>query len=199
MEVALAELGKKYGKRWVFQDLNQHIEKGDSWAICGANGSGKSTLLKIIGNYHTATRGKVIYSSGGKTIPQSEATLKMSYTGPDQNLIEELTLEEQIHFHFQFKRPLLSTEELIQESGLKGSEATFIHDFSSGMKQRLKLALALYSEADLLLLDEPTAFMDQSGIDWYRRELLNKKDKITIIIASNQSYEYDFTQKIIQL
>ncbi len=199
MEICLSNLGKKYGRRWIFKEINQVIEENESWAICGRNGSGKSTLLKIIANYHTPSRGRIEYKTQGQVLEKSTATLRISYTGPDQNLIEEFTLEEHLNFHFQFKVPLISKELLLEKSGLEAAKKTFVKDFSSGMKQRLKLALALYSSSQLLLLDEPTAFMDHAGIEWFRSEIRQKVKNVTLIIASNQSYEYDFTKNFIQL
>jgi len=139
----------------------------------------------------------VDYTLNSKRIAPDKATLMMSYIGPDQNLIEEMTLREHVNFHFQFKKTSLSFEEIIKRAGLSGSESTFIKEFSSGMKQRLKFALAIFSDAELLLLDEPTAFMDAQGFDWYRNEMSYQLNTKTIIIASNQTHEYDFISNIV--
>ena len=197
--IQVKNLHVAFGTNVIIDGIDFDVFPGEIFIILGGSGCGKSTLLKIIANYHTPSRGRIEYKTQGQVLEKPTATLRISYTGPDQNLIEEFTLEEHLNFHFQFKVPLISKELLLEKSGLEAAKKTFVKDFSSGMKQRLKLALALYSSSQLLLLDEPTAFMDHAGIEWFRSEIRQKVKNVTLIIASNQSYEYDFTKNFIQL
>ena len=74
-----------------------------------------------------------------------------------------------------------------------------ISNFSSGMKQRLKLGLAFFSESSIAFLDEPTSNLDEKGVNWYLenvREILNKK---LVFISSNQKHEYDFCSELIHI
>lgn len=193
MNIHLDHISKRFGKQWIFKKLNYQIESNSAHAICGRNGSGKSTLLKIISGYNTATSGKINYQLGENQIELEDHISAVNYAAPYQHLLEELTLEEHLDFHFQFKESLLPTSEIIDRVGLKGAQNKFVGDFSSGMKQRLKLGLALFSQGQLLLLDEPTSNLDEQGIAWYKEEITKKKGDCTIIIASNLRYEYDFT------
>lgn len=192
MEIHLDHISKRFGKQWIFRKLDYRIEANATHAICGRNGSGKSTLLKIISGYNTATSGKIIYQQNGHPIALEDRITEVNYAAPYQQLLEELTLAEHLDFHFQFKKSLIPPSEIIQRVGLDGAQNKFVGDFSSGMKQRLKLGLALYSKGSLLLLDEPTSNLDEQGISWYKEEILKKKGDCTIIIASNLRYEYDF-------
>lgn len=193
MEIQLKNISKRFGRQWIFRGLSQTIENKSSWAVCGRNGSGKSTLLKIISGYSTATQGSLSYLINGQPVSPEDHVDKIGYAAPYQNLLEELSLKEHLEFHFQFKSPTLPLQEIIDRAGLSGAENKFIGDFSSGMKQRLKLAMALFSENALIFLDEPTANLDEQGANWYIQEMKKIKGQCTIIIASNLRYEYDFT------
>ncbi|MDW3193199.1 MAG: ABC transporter ATP-binding protein [Cytophagales bacterium] len=192
MEIQLDHINKRFGKQWIFKKLDYKIESNSTHAICGRNGSGKSTLLKIISGYNTATSGKLVYRKNGQQIELENHITAVNYAAPYQQLLEELTLSEHLKFHFQFKESLISPEEIVARVGLEHAQNKFVGDFSSGMKQRLKLGLALFSQGSLLLLDEPTSNLDEQGIAWYKEEILKKKGTCTIIIASNLRYEYDF-------
>ncbi len=191
MQITLAGIGKKFGRRWIFRDLNTVITSKDSLAICGKNGAGKSTLLKIIGGYHSATEGTIRYFDS-KEIDAESALKKITFSGPDLHLIQEMTLSEHLQFHFNFKSAQIPVPEMVQRAGLKGAENLRVGEFSSGMKQRLKLLLSFFGGSDLLLLDEPTTFLDQQGIEWYRAELSAVVGKKTVVVASNQPHEYNF-------
>ena len=192
MEIHLDHISKRFGKQWIFRKLDYQIATNSTHAICGRNGSGKSTLLKIISGYHTATSGKINYQLHGRSVQLEDHITRVNYAAPYQQLLDELTLTEHLEFHFRFKESLLPPSEIIDRVGLEGAQRKFVGDFSSGMKQRLKLGLALFSAGSLLLLDEPTSNLDEQGISWYKEEILKKKGDCTIIIASNLRYEYDF-------
>ncbi len=199
MQILLSGVSKKYDKRWIFRDINLQIDLRGSLAICGPNGSGKSTLLKIIGNYHSPTKGTVRYAEEDKALDDFTAVSKMSYVGPDQHLLEELTLQEHINFHFKFRRALIPKSEMMAALGLEGAKDQFVSNFSSGMKQRLKLLLAFYSDTSVILLDEPTSYMDAAGIDWYQQVVTKAASERTIIVASNDPKEYEFTTEYLFL
>ncbi|MFT4736885.1 MAG: ABC-type multidrug transport system ATPase subunit [Cyclobacteriaceae bacterium] len=188
MNISVDHLGKKFNKEWIFRDLAFQFNDSSCTSITGSNGSGKSTLIKIIAGFNDPTLGEVTYS---KTSPETHISLAAPYL----ELIEELTLAEMADFHFTFKKRHLSNTDLAERAGLSKSFNKPIADFSSGMKQRLKLALALFAETSLLLLDEPTANMDEQGIDWYQKELHTIKGSRTIIIASNQRSEINLCEQ----
>ena len=192
MKINLEKVGKKYGRNWIFRDLTLEIPENISWAITGHNGSGKSTLLQIISSFSDPTIGKITYNN-------SEPIHQISYAAPYLELIEELTLLEHLQFHFTFKKPTMQFDEMISRAGLIGSEDKIISEFSSGMKQRLKLILAFFSETSLLCLDEPTSNLDEAGIEWYHQEIIKQNNTRTILIASNQRFEFDFCEEKISI
>jgi ABC-type multidrug transport system ATPase subunit len=138
------------------------------------------------------SQGSVAYEKDGNQIPINEIFKHVSIATPYMDLIDEFTLEEMINFHFKFKRARnnKSTEELIDLFELGRAKDKSIANFSSGMKQRLKLGLAFYSQTDLLFLDEPTTNLDSKSIDWFTQHRDKIPTETLIFIASNQEHEY---------
>jgi len=201
MEIILENVSKKYNRDWIFKDVNFHFEHNKSYAITGNNGSGKSTLLQLILGYQTLSLGRISYKKNTQEISEEEVYTNVSFAAPYLELIDEFTLMESVQFHFKLKEPRPNTDykEIINSAGLSGNENKQVKFFSSGMKQRLKIALAINTESSLLLLDEPCSNFDKNGIEWYRKLILAEDLKRTIIIASNQDYEYDFCSQSIDI
>lgn len=161
------------------------------FAITGPNGSGKSTLSQVLWGQVPPTSGTLRFLANDKVVPETETFRLVSIAAPYMDLIEEFTLEEMIRFHFKFKAISgnLQLDQLAGEMELSTSKHKKISTFSSGMKQRLKLALAFYSQAPFLFLDEPTTNLDRRAIAWYH-ENLGRQTGRAVVIASNQEDEY---------
>lgn len=200
MQIVLYKLTKRYNKQTIFADLDYVFEPNKSYALVGYNGSGKSSLIQILYNYNTISKGEINYTLNNKTIEEN-AQQFMAFAAPYVDLPEELTLQEIINFHFSIKqkRVEINIDSLLAQANLTDHTQKMIKYFSSGMKQRVKLILAFATQADLLLLDEPCSNFDQAGIEWYKQCIDLVKGKCTIIVASNQTYEYDFCQEILDI
>jgi ABC-type multidrug transport system ATPase subunit len=194
MEIELTQVGKKYLLEWVLRGVDYQFLAGGRYAITGPNGSGKSTLLKMICGHLTPSKGTLVYRQNGKKIDRSEAYRLLSYAAPYIELIEEFTLEEALQFHRQFKsfQAGLDDKALIALLGFERSAKKMIRNFSSGMKQRLKLVMNICSDTPLLLLDEPTTNLDQQGVEWYSQLIADYGAQRTIIVASNVEVDYAF-------
>lgn len=192
MQIHLTDLSKRFNREWIFHELNYTFLSNKIYGIVGPNGSGKSTLIRIISGQMPFTSGEVTYSSKGRELPVESIYRNISIAAPYMELIEELTLEEIWKFHFKFKKgPLVNdTDQVIQTLGLEKGRGKAIKNYSSGMKQRLKLGLAFFSDTELLLLDEPTSNLDESGMVMYLGLIENWKRNRTILIGSNQTQEY---------
>ena len=199
MRITLNKVGKRFNKEWIIKNLSLDIPSQSSLSITGANGSGKSTLIKLISAYMEPTSGNVQYFKNEKKWPIESIPYTVGLATPYLNLIEEFSLKEHLEFHFKFRKTPLTIDEIIKKLNFQFSIDKKIKDFSSGMKQRLKLALAIYGENQLIVLDEPTSNLDQEGIEWYRSEIQQKMGTCTIIVASNQPQEYDFIPYTINL
>ena len=194
MKVNLEHIGRRFNREWIFRDVNYCFETGGSYAILGANGAGKSTILQVISGSLSSSEGIISYSKEGVFLNPEHVFEHLSIAAPYLELIEEFTLRELIDFHFQFKkyRSGLDCSLLIELMDLKRSEHKAIKHFSSGMKQRVKLALAFCSETEMILLDEPISNLDQQGLEWYLSLIKEFSADRILIICSNQIQEYSF-------
>jgi ABC-type multidrug transport system ATPase subunit len=194
-------LGRKFNRDWIFRQLDFAFDENQTYAITGANGSGKSTLLQILSGMLPATEGTISYYHQQKQIDDDQVFRYLVLAAPYQELIEEFTLKELVSFHIQFKRftRQFSVNSFIEKIGLEKARNKPVKYFSSGMKQRLKLGLAFYSDTPILLLDEPTSNLDKTGIAWYQQTVIENMANRLLIICSNQPYEYEFCRNILHI
>ncbi len=202
--ITLENVGKKFGSQWIFRNQNFQFQSGKSYSITGPNGSGKSTLLKIISTLLTPDEGIVkIINNGVHTKDRTQTALMFSVVTPYTEPIEDFTFRELLEFQECFKpfHTSYSIKDIIQISGLENSADKFYKDFSSGMKQRVKLCLALFSQSPFILLDEPTSNLDKKGIDWYA-ELIKTivvRGRIYIVFSNRTQEETFFCEPAIHL
>lgn len=200
--ICTENLGKKFNYEWIFRNLSFKFQFGESYAIVGNNGSGKSTLLQVLSGALPPSEGKIWYEKENMKVQAEDFYVYLAWASPYLELIEEMTLKEQIDFHFKMK-PMLaslhSAEDLVEVLRLEQARHKFIKNFSSGMKQRLKLGLAFYTDTPVLMLDEPTSNLDAQNIAWYKEEVQKQIGKRLLIVASNQVEEYDFCKYLIRL
>lgn len=193
--ITLANAGKKYNHNWIFSGLSTELNSGTATAILGSNGSGKSTLLQVISSAIMPSRGEITYRMKGADVRPEQAFRLMSIAAPYIELIEDFTLTEMVCFHRRLK-PLvrnMATPEFIRTCELTENADKTLRHFSSGMKQRVKLGLAILSDTPALLLDEPVTNLDKAGIEWYRNLIERNSDNRLILISSNSvSDEFDF-------
>ncbi len=196
MRIELQKVAKRYRLEWIFRDINYTFEPGKTYAITGPNGSGKSTFLKLLSGYLTPSKGKVVFTHDDKDWEVSQVYNQLAFAAPYIDLVEEMTLLEALHFHHKFKPFIegLQPEDVVHILNFQNAKNKSIAHFSSGMKQRLKLVLALCVKSAYLLLDEPTTNLDRQGMDWYL-ELVKKfaGNRLTIV-ASNVEEDLSFCE-----
>ena len=194
-------LGKRFNREWIFRKLTHTFLPGETYAITGPNGSGKSTLMQILWGQSLPSSGSVKYLHGNDPVPPETIFERISIATPYMDLIDELTMEEQIRLHFKFKtiRKGVSLPSLIDIMYLGSARNKQIGNFSSGMRQRLKLALAFYTESDVVFLDEPGTNLDQRAFAWYISELKNLPKNALVFIASNNPAEYPEAREIVNI
>jgi ABC-type multidrug transport system ATPase subunit len=201
MDIKLKQLGKRYKFEWIFRNLDFDFQNGKAYAILGANGSGKSTLLKVLSGHASHSKGTIDFYNQNEKISIDKVYHQLSFAAPYIELIEELTLIEVLQFHQKFKafQNNLAVNDLIDILNFSKSKHKEVRFFSSGMKQRLKLVLAICSDTDYLLLDEPTTNLDNQGVVWYQ-ELIERfaKNRLTIV-ASNIEHDYEFCSETLNI
>ena len=191
MKVSAQDIGKKFGRNWIFRNLTFDISSGSKTALTGKNGSGKSTLLQLLSGFSTPTEGKILHNEQVIDIDTQSSV----FIGPYTEIIEEFTLSEFLAFNSQFKQPLISMEEMATSASLPLDKV--IGDFSTGMKQRAKLITAFFFHNELIFMDEPTSNLDEEGFEWWKKQLYLLKS--TTVLASNQKDEIALCEQRIQL
>jgi ABC-type multidrug transport system ATPase subunit len=193
MLIELKNAGRRFNQEWIFRNLSYRFEAPNKYAILGPNGSGKSTLISVLLGTLSPSEGEIYYSNPG-VIPVEQVYKHLGLAAPYLDLIEEFTLQETIDFHFKFNavHPEIGKGEILELLGLKKSQDKALKYFSSGMKQRTKLALACCADTPILFLDEPTSNLDVQGIDWYQELISRFTAERLVIIGSNQKHEYSF-------
>lgn len=194
MKITLHKLGRRFNQEWIFRNIDYTFSSNTKYAILGPNGSGKSTLIKVLTGQLAPSEGTISFGKE-QEILADDIYEYVSLAAPYIELIEEFSLNELIDFHFKFKSylPGFDRDSIIEILGMQNSAAKNVKYFSSGMKQRVKLALACLSNSDILFLDEPTSNLDVEGEAWYL-SLLKKSslEQRILIIGSNQEKEYSF-------
>ncbi|MBK7409196.1 MAG: ABC transporter ATP-binding protein [Saprospirales bacterium] len=194
MTIRLENAGKRYRMEWVFRRIDFTFEAAGRYAVLGPNGSGKSTLLKTLSGFLSLSRGKILHLEGDRPIPRESLYRSVSLAAPYVDLIEEFTLWESIRFHERFK-PFLhgwTGTDVLNLLPFAQQKDKQVRYFSSGMKQRLKLALALCSDSSLILLDEPGTNLDAQGQEWYHQLVDQLAGNRLLIVASNVEADVSF-------
>jgi ABC-type multidrug transport system ATPase subunit len=201
MQILLSETGKRFNRDWVFRKLSYQFTSGGTYAITGPNGSGKSTLLQVIAGAVSASEGHVTYEMNNKKIEGDNAFTLISIAAPYLELIEEMTFLEFMEFHKKFKPFMasVSIREMLRIVNLEKAAEKQIRYYSSGMKQRVKLAQAFFSDAPCLLLDEPCTNLDEDGIATYHRLINEYTNGRMVIVSSNEQQEYGFCKEMIRM
>jgi ABC-type multidrug transport system ATPase subunit len=187
IKIELIEVAKKFQSEWIFKNVHLELEPVSKLVILGGNGSGKSTLLQVISTAIGLNKGQVIYSHLQQKIANETIHQYISFASPYLQLIEEFTLRELI-LHIEHYKPFigaLNVDEVMNCIALPNIQSKYIRQYSSGMKQRVKLALAILADCPVLLLDEPVSNLDKNAIKWYQTLMEDYATYKTVIICSN--------------
>ena len=201
MKIITENLGKKFRNEWIFRNLNYEFQSGESYTFIGANGSGKSTLLQVLSGFMPHSEGLINYQNAQKPLTIDDYYKHLVIAAPYLELIEDFTLTEIIEFHIKFKpfKNNLSISEFIDFIELPKAKNKEVKFFSSGMKQRVKLGLAIWSDCEILMLDEPTSNLDAEAVSWYIRNVQEYSKNRLLILCSNQPSEYEFCKNILNI
>ncbi len=201
MRICLSKLGKRYNNEWIFRNIHYEFHSGNSYAITGSNGSGKSTLLQLISGAIRHSEGQCQRVLEGKELPAEQFYQYTNICAPYLQLIEEMTLAELLNFHLTFK-PFINGVDIqffLNITGLVKAYNRQLRYYSSGMKQRVKLGLAVLTSANVVLLDEPCTNFDKAGFELYYHLIDNYTANKLLIISSNDSSEYHFCSNVINI
>lgn len=182
-------LSKKYGNSDALLDVNITVNKGDIYGLVGNNGAGKTTLLRILTGQSEASSGnfELFSKSSPKDLSRERKNIGAIIESP--SFYPNLTVEKNMEY-YRIQRGIPGKDKVskaLKIVNLLDVKKRKFSQLSLGMKQRLGLALAIMTEPEILILDEPINGLDPSGIIEIRNLLLklNKEKNITIIISSH--------------
>ncbi|NLN07780.1 MAG: ABC transporter ATP-binding protein [Firmicutes bacterium] len=201
-KVVLKKLTKAYGRRRLFADISVTIPGRSVFVLHGPNGAGKTTLLRIICGLVPATSGEVEITVDGKLLAREESREHIGLVSPELELYGELSAVENLEF-FAGVRGLpfspAKARDLLTFVGLAGRGRDLVGTYSSGMKQRLKYAYALLHEPQILVLDEPTSNLDETGVAVVAEIIRRQKDRGIVIMATNEPGEVSYGDQTLAL
>jgi len=194
-QIVLQQVGKRFNQDWVFRGVDHTFRSDRPTVILGANGSGKSTLLQVILGSLLASEGTLTYMVNGREMPIEACLGRFSLATPYLELIEEYTLLELLAFHQSmvgFKAGM-SIPRIVDVLDLGDARNKAVRFYSSGMKQRVKIGLALLSDTPFVLLDEPTSNLDATAMEWYNGLVDEfKHGRVLIVCSNDQKNEFSF-------
>ena len=196
------DLAHRFGPEKLFADLNFTVEQPGSVCVAGANGSGKSTLLRILVGLLRPARGRVCLMAGERELPVREARRYLGLVAPDLHLYGELTAMENLEFFGRLRGVAVTPEMLMTKLdgvGLADHAHKQSRQLSSGQRQRLKYLVAMLHRPPLLLLDEPTANLDDAGRHFVQEVVDRQRREGILIVATNETEEYAFGDQVVRL
>jgi ABC-type multidrug transport system ATPase subunit len=201
MRIELSGAGRRYNHDWIFRKTDLTFSSGNAYALTGPNGSGKSTMLGVIGGLLQPSEGKVTHYHEEKAVAPENGYRHIALAAPYLDVIEEFTAIEFLEFHRKFKpfRTGHTPVSILKRVGLGGAAQKQIRYYSSGMKQRVKLAQAFFSDTPVLLLDEPSSNLDATGVQLYKDLVAEETADRLVIVCSNDPGEYDFCDNVLSV
>lgn len=209
--IEVLNVTKKFGKRFIFQDLNLSVEDGEFVAIIGPSGCGKSTLLNMIGLLESSDAGQIKLK--GKLIPKIEskkATMlrrnTINYLFQSFALINNMTVYQNLFIAMNFlnltdKEKYLKIDKILEKVNLKELKNEKVNTLSGGEQQRLALARTILKPGDIILADEPTGSLDSATaeIAFDLIKSLSKQYKKTVIMVTHNNSLANKADRIIAL
>ena len=198
LAIKVENLRKNFGERRVISSLNLELRQGESVAITGPNGSGKTTLLKLLLALLRPSSGKVTYYDDDRVLSREELRHRISFVSPYLSLYDQLSAEENLQFCTAVRGGNITgknIDSLLLRVGLDGRGMDLVSEYSTGMKQRLKYAVALSNKPDFLLIDEPSSGLDDSGKAMMTALIEEQRSGSIIIIATNEKEEYSLASQ----
>jgi heme exporter protein A len=203
VSVEFERVGKRFGNRSVLAAVSGTLQRGQVLVVAGPNGSGKSTLLNILAGLLRPSRGEVVYREGGAPLARTHWFERLGMAAPDMAVYEELSALENLRFFARLRGLRLedaTLQQVLDGLGLPPREQTrTVGTYSSGMKQRVKLAQAILHEPPVLLLDEPSSNLDEAGHGVVADLVARFRELAAIAVATNDPREMSWADARIDL
>lgn len=196
-------LGKRYANNWILKKVNFTFQSGNVYSVKGPNGSGKSTLLKILIGYLSPSFGAVNYllDDSNRPLYRDNIYKHITIAAPYIDLIDHFSVSEMITFSYKIKPFIkkMTPQDVMDFTYLKQHKDLMVDEMSSGMLQRLKIGLAIFTDSKAVFLDEPGTNLDDKAKQWYKDLIQSELNGRTLIIASNESEDFAFKSQEFKL
>jgi len=204
VRIVFSGIAKRFDERVVFRSVAGEAAPGEVLAVTGPNGSGKSTLLAILCGLLRPTKGSVRYlQTDDRELERSEWRQILGAVAPAMSLYEELDAMENLRF-FARVRGLRGADDhcrsCLERVGLDPGRRTLVAGFSTGMRQRLKIAQAMLHRPPVLFLDEPGSNLDPDGRSWLEGWVREEQAAgTTVVLATNDPREMEWGTRRVAL
>ena len=203
MEIKLEQVSKRYGKKTVFENLNETFASGRITGLVGDNGAGKSTLLRLIAGLDLDYTGHIYYDGQPLTKPLYQQ-MTMVFQTP---YLLKRSVYDNIAYPLQLRhRPAAEirqkTDAMIKRFGIENLAKQYAHKLSGGESQKVALARALIFEPELVLLDEPMSGIDAASVRFMEQmiqEYAKEHHKTVIMITHNARQAEELCDGIVHL
>lgn len=204
IEIHFNHVHQVFEGREVLQDLTYSFHGGSVTAIAGANGSGKSTLLRLAARLMLPTSGTIDTFRDGTPVKGAEYRSMLAMATPEMELYTRLTVRENLAFLLGARGAMCEEEclqELLTRVGLSAEVLPrMAGQLSTGMRQRVRLAVVLGSDAAIWLLDEPGLALDEHGRDLLMNEVRRAAERGRLILwATNDRQEREAADVCVEL
>ncbi len=193
IHISARNIAKTFNRRQVFSGISFSVSSPGSMAITGKNGAGKSTLAKIIAGVLSSTSGELVYEVEGKKLDDEMKKTHIGFVSPYLSLYDEFSAMENLFLLMRIRSIKGSDrahlEMLLKRFNLWQRKDDSVRGYSTGMKQRLKYVFALAHSPSVLILDEPTANLDNDGIKVVEEIVTEQERSSILIVATNDSAE----------
>lgn len=202
VRLAATDVKHRFGPRVAVQAISFELTAPGVVAVTGENGSGKSTLLRILSGLLRPSGGATSFQVAGVEVPGRLRRNHVGLATPELSFYEEFTATENLEFIAE-TRGLQgrsgAVDEALEAVGLARRAEDRVGAFSSGMKQRLRLAFAILHRPAVLMLDEPGSHLDAAGRAVVERIVLSNAATSLVLIATNDAQEIQLAERRIEL
>jgi heme exporter protein A len=200
IDIKFTQIQKSYHQTSLYLNLTGTISAGSCTAIIGNNGSGKSTFLKIIATLIRPSAGTVIYTENNYSLSLEEVRHQTAYISPEIQFYDALTAGENLAFFTGLSGISLTADKIkniLHMVNMSSASIVQVGNFSTGMKQRLKLALLYAVQKKIWLLDEPSSNLDEHGRELVKKLIdTAKREQRTVLLATNDPAEVSYADTV---
>ncbi len=202
IKITINKLTKRFGKTPVFSGVDMDCQLPGIYGVSGNNGAGKTTFLKIIAGVMKPTSGEVLIKINDYKILAERTYRHTAFAAPYLNLYDEFSAEENLRLTAGLRSEKYDSkraEYLLHKVSLYSKKNELLKNYSSGMKQKVKLINSLLAESLLIIWDEPFTNMDSEGKEAVTALIRPEAEKKIILIASNREDELALCGSVLDL